>query len=116
MEPKRIKERRRQPRKPFVIGVNYQTVDEVFSDFSSNINDGGMFIETRKRHKPGASVRLEFSLPGSERPIHVWGRIVWVRTPEEAGQEPPGIGVQFEDLSAEAREQINGIVKKLRAI
>ena len=114
MEPKRIKERRRDARKDLVIGVAYQTVDEVFTDFSTNINDGGMFIETRKRHKPGASVRLEFSLPGSERPVNVWGRIAWLRSPDEAEQEPPGIGIQFEDLSAEARDEINRIVRKLR--
>jgi uncharacterized protein (TIGR02266 family) len=116
MEPKRIKERRRQARRPFVIGVRYRTVDEVFADFSGNINDGGMFIETRKRHKPGASVRLEFSLPGSERPVNVWGRIAWVRTPEESHLGPPGIGVQFEDLSDEAKEEINRIVRNLKAV
>jgi type IV pilus assembly protein PilZ len=91
-------------------------VDEVFSDFSSNIHDGGMFIETRKRHRPGSSVRLEFSLPGSDRPVHVWGRIAWVRTAEEARLGPPGIGVQFDDLSLETREEINRIVKRLRAV
>jgi type IV pilus assembly protein PilZ len=109
-----IQERRRSRRRPFVIHVNYSTVDEVFSDFSENINEGGMFIVTTKHLEPGAEVRLEFSLPGGEQPVRVKGKVVFVRSPEEATMGPPGIGVQFGDLDPEAREQINEIVKNLR--
>ncbi len=115
MQTKRaIQERRRSRRRPFIIRVNYSTVEEVFTDFSENVNEGGMFIVTTKHHEPGAEVRLEFSLPGGDQPVRVKGRVVFVRSPEEATAGPPGIGVQFEDLDPRAKEQINEIVRSLR--
>ena len=116
MVPKRIKERRRFERTPFVIRVDYQTVDEFFSDFSSNINEGGIFIETTKVHKTDAPVQLEFNLPGSTDTVTVNGRVTWVRKHEEALQGPPGVGIQFEGLSVEAKEAINRIVRNLKAV
>lgn len=116
MVPKRIKERRRFERAPFVIRVDCRTVDEFFSDFSSNINEGGMFIETPKEHTPDTPVRLEFRLPGSEDTVTVNGKIAWVRKHEEALQGPPGVGIQFESLSVEAKETINRIVRNLKTV
>ncbi|OGP83874.1 MAG: hypothetical protein A2Y95_00235 [Deltaproteobacteria bacterium RBG_13_65_10] len=109
-----IQDRRQSRRKSFVIRVNYRTVDEVFSDFSENINEGGMFIVTTKRHESGSQVRLDFMLPTSDAPVRVNARVVYVRGIEDATQGPPGIGVQFEELDPEAKERINEIVRGLR--
>ncbi len=116
MGPKRIRERRRFDRTPFVIRVDYRTVDEFFSNFSSDINEGGMFIETTKTHTPDTPVRLEFNLPGSADTVTVNGKVVWVRKHDEALQGPPGVGIQFESLSVEAKEAINRIVRNLKTI
>jgi DNA repair protein RadC len=116
METKRIVEQRRSKRKPLVIQVEYGSVDEFFSDFSSDINEGGMFIETAKKHVPGSTVRLEFALPGSSKPVTVNGRIIWVRKREAVAEGPPGIGIEFEDLSDETKQEINKIVISLRAV
>jgi uncharacterized protein (TIGR02266 family) len=116
MGPKRIRERRRFDRSPFVIRVDYRTVDEFFSDFSSNINEGGMFIETSKPHTPDTPVRLEFKLPGSADTVTVNGKVAWVRKHEEALQGPPGVGIQFESLSIEAKDAINRIVRNLKTV
>jgi uncharacterized protein (TIGR02266 family) len=115
MEARRLKRKRRSRRKPFVIRVDYGTVDELFSDFSTNISEGGIFIETTKHHLPGSPVRLEFSLPGATQPVRVSGRVIWVRKAGEAADGPPGLGVQFEDLSRETKEQINRIARNLRS-
>jgi uncharacterized protein (TIGR02266 family) len=101
-------------RRPFVIRVDYGTVDEIFSDFTTNINEGGIFIETTKVQLPGSPVRLEFSFPGATQPVRVSGRVVWVRKQSQSADGPPGLGVQFEDLSRETKDQINEIVKNLR--
>jgi len=39
-------ERRRSERVDLLVRVDYKTVDELFSEFARNINEGGMFVET----------------------------------------------------------------------
>ena len=107
-------ERRSSPRTDLVVHVNYQTVDDLFSEFARNINEGGIFIETETPQPIGTSVQLEFKLPGADRPIEVIGRVVRAEQGEPSGVT--GIGIEFENLDAELRQQINEIVRKLRSV
>jgi type IV pilus assembly protein PilZ len=109
-------ERRASPRADFVIRVNYQTVDSLFSEFARNINDGGVFVETDAPQPIGTRVELEFKLPGADRPVEVVGNVV--RSVSVDQVEPDGIagmGIEFENLSSDARQQINEIIQKLRS-
>lgn len=64
-------ERRRWERTDLVVRVDYKTVDELFSEFARNINEGGLFVETENPPSLGASVALQFQIPGSDEPIQV---------------------------------------------
>ena len=59
-----------------MVRVDYKTVDELFSEFARNINEGGMFVETDTPAEPGSAVALQFRIPGSDEPIAVMGRVV----------------------------------------
>ena len=113
-EKPRAKEKRRYPRSPVVIKVDYTTVDSFFSEFSRNINEGGIFIETPKPHEPGTAIELVFSLPESGRKINVQGEVVWTREEGDEPDEMAGMGIRFHDLSPEDKELINTVVRKLR--
>jgi uncharacterized protein (TIGR02266 family) len=106
------RERRRTERVELMVRVDYKTVDELFSEFARNINEGGMFVETDAPPEPGSPVALQFRIPGSEEPIAVMGRVV--RTTEGSREEPPGMGIEFENLDAQSRELINQLVRGLR--
>jgi len=106
-------ERRSSPRTDLVVRVNYQTVDDLFSEFARNINEGGIFIETEAPQPIGTSVQLEFKLPGADRPIEVVGRVV--REEQGGSSGARGIGIEFDNLDSEVRQQINEIIKKLRS-
>ena len=108
------REKRRYPRSAVVIKVDYTTVDSFFSEFSRNINEGGIFIETPKPHEPGTAIELVFSLPDSEKKINVKGEVVWTREEGDGPEEVAGMGIRFQNLSAEAKELINSVVRKLR--
>jgi type IV pilus assembly protein PilZ len=102
-------DQRRSARAPLEIRVDYSTVDALFCDFTSNINEGGLFIETSDPCPVDTVVKLQFRLPGIENPVRTRGRVVWV------GQdEPSGMGIEFEDLDAAARARINHAVRCLR--
>jgi len=105
-------ERRRSERTDCVVRVDYKTVDELFSEFARNINEGGLFVETEDPPNVGSLVSLEFSIPGSREPIQVVGRVVRASAGER--DEPPGMGIEFENLDAQSRELINALVRDLR--
>jgi uncharacterized protein (TIGR02266 family) len=106
-------ERRRSPRSPMVVRVAYSTVDALFSEFSRNINEGGLFIETETPPPTDTRVALEFQLPGCDEPIQARGRVAWIRPASPEG--PAGMGVEFEQLSADARGHIDVLVRRLRS-
>jgi type IV pilus assembly protein PilZ len=106
------RDRRRTERVELMVRVDYKTVDELFSEFARNINEGGMFVETDTPPEPGSPVALQFRIPGSEEPIAVMGRVV--RTTEGDRDEPPGMGIEFDNLDAQSRELINQLVRGLR--
>ncbi len=105
-------ERRTAPRTGLVIRVSYSSVDEIFSEFARNINEGGMFIETENPHAVGAEVSIQFSLPGCDRPIAASGRVAWASP--GGPDEPAGMGLRFEQLDPATRRRINELVRKLR--
>ena len=105
-------ERRLSARAAVTVRVDYATVDAMFSEFTQNINEGGLFIESETLLDLDEQVHLQFRLPGVDDPIKVNGRVAWIR---EAGPDgPPGMGVEFENLDADARLRIDEIVQELR--
>lgn len=105
-------ERRRSPRAPLVVRVSYSTIDALFSEFTRNINEGGLFIETETPPPADTRVALQFRLPGSDVPLQARGRVVRVQHP--GGDEPAGVGIEFEALGPEARARIDELIKSLK--
>lgn len=106
-------ERRRARRSDLTVRIDYATVDEIFSEFTRDINEGGLFIETEKPHQPGTEVSMQFHLPGSEEVVETVGRVVRV-SPGSPGM-PPGMGIEFDELTPDDRRKIDRIVRALRS-
>ncbi len=104
--------RRRSNRTDLLVRVEYSTVDEIFSEFTRDINEGGLFIETEKPRPTGTEVAMRFNLPGTDEPLQTIGRVVWVRS--ETNEEPAGMGIEFDELSEEDRGRINDMIRSLR--
>lgn len=107
-----VVERRRSSRTPIVVRIEYATVDALFSDFTSNINEGGVFIETDAPAPLESVVNLRFRLPGTRETLRVTGRVAWIDT--EANGKPTGMGIEFDSLTEADRERINALVQRLR--
>ena len=108
-----VLERRHSERADLVVRVDYKDVDEVFSEFARNINEGGLFVETESPRQPGTLVDLQFRLPGSEQPVRARGTVVRVCGPDSG--DIPGMGIEFEELDADNRKRINELVRSLRS-
>lgn len=86
---------------------------EVLTDFTVNVSLGGVFVETARPFAAGDPLRTSFVLPGREQPVSCRSRVAWVNTAERPTTPslPPGIGLQFLDLSDEDRAAILAFVK-----
>jgi type IV pilus assembly protein PilZ len=95
------------------VRIEYSTVDALFSDFTRNINEGGIFVETDDPIPLDEKVELKLQLPGSKEFVHVTGRVV--RVEPATVTSASGIAIEFEELDANARELINAAVRRLRS-
>jgi len=109
-----LHERRKTERVGLVVRVTYQSVDELFSEFARNINEGGIFIETDSPQQPGSEVELQFKLPGSDELIEVTGTVVRTADGRSPG-DSAGMGIEFGNLEIGARQRINQLIRQLRA-
>ena len=105
-------ERRRSDRAEVLVRVDYQTVDELFSDFARNVNEGGLFVETESPLAIDTPVSVQFKIPGSDEPVSGSGRVV--RTQSDPATETPGMAIEFDELNTESRRRINELVRGLR--
>ena len=105
-------ERRRSARTPIVVRIEYATVDALFSEFTRNVNEGGLFVETENLLDLDEVVVIQFSLPESDAPVQVRGRVV--RLEPAADGHKGGMGIEFEKLDGQARDAINALVRDLR--
>jgi uncharacterized protein (TIGR02266 family) len=113
-EPTHIEhERRKAERTQLVVRVEYSTIDDFFSEFSRDINQGGLFIETTRPLSLGAEVMMRFSLPGGDEAIETVGHVVRISLGDR--EEPPGMGLEFEKLRDDDRGRIDELVRMLRA-
>ncbi len=106
-------ERRRSARAELIVRVDYATVDELFSEFTRDINEGGLFIETEKPRPAGTEVCLHFNLPGSDQTVKTNGTVV--RVCDGTDGSTAGMGIEFEELPPKARAHINQVIRTLRS-
>ena len=83
-------DQRRTARTAWEIRVDYSTVDALFCDFTRNINEGGLFIETPDPCPVDTMVKLQFRLPGVDDAIRTRGRVVWVDRGDPTGRPDRG--------------------------
>jgi uncharacterized protein (TIGR02266 family) len=86
----------------------------LLTDYSVNLSAGGVFIETFEPFEAETPLSLEFSLPGHPQAIRCRGRVAWVNHAEQPASPllPPGIGVQFVDLSLDDLRALRAFLAK----
>ncbi len=109
-----MKDKRRQPRHPLILKVDYRDVNKFFTDFAENLSAGGMFIATRKPLPPGTSIIVEFMLPDTALKVKTRAEVVWARKNTSSPSKKRGMGIKFYDLSNEDKKKIDLLVSRLR--
>ena len=102
-------ERRAHFRFPTHLEVRFESCDEGFTARLGNISEGGIFVATERPLAAGAPLRLFIRLPDGT--VETQGRVAWARA-ETSAHGAAGMGVRFEDLTAEQRERIADLVAR----
>lgn len=93
--------------------VSFGPDSQVLTGYTINVSQGGLFLETTRLLQVDSPLSLEFALPDSENVIRCRGRVAWVNQPENPLKShfPPGMGIQFIDLTLSDLERLRIFVK-----
>jgi uncharacterized protein (TIGR02266 family) len=102
--------RRDMTRVPMQAVVDLSSDTNLFTGFSTNVSEGGLFVATVNVLPVGTPVDLSFGLPDGTR-LTVQGEVRWTREINDRTPEVfPGVGVRFLDLSEGAASALHRFV------
>jgi type IV pilus assembly protein PilZ len=106
-------ERRRAPRAPIELTVEYKRLNTFFADYTKNISRGGTFIGTEKPLPVGTEFVFALGVPGMPEPLRLRGRVIWTTLVHEATKgNPAGMGIEFQ-YDARERFEKEAAVERL---
>lgn len=104
-------EKRTAQRAPVNLLIDYQTLDQFFHDYATNISLGGVFIRSSAPLPVGTRLKVSFSLPGLDSVVETTG--VVARVEDARSQEGfSGMGISFEDLDAQSKKLVDYLVEQ----
>src|SRR5262245_10757786 len=86
--------KRQHARIPVSLQVSYLSKGDLQRDLVINLSPGGLFVRTSKPLDIGTEVDLEVLIANEEAPIHVRGKVMWLRGAGPQASQP-GMGIQF---------------------
>ncbi len=99
--------RRRVPRVPTRIEVNYASESTFLFAYITDISSLGIFVETPQIHAEGTSLTLRFAAPLEQgAAFDLRGLVRW--TSEQDGHQ--GMGIEFVELDEATRERLHALV------
>src|SRR4051812_10758679 len=103
-------DRRRAPREPIRLRVEYQRMNAFFADYTKNISKGGTFIKTARPLPIGTRFLFALSVPALSEPVQITGEVQWIAG---AGAADPGMGIRFIFAADEERIRFERLVQGL---
>lgn len=99
---------------PYVVAVEFRSASSFLITYSLNLSRGGLFVETTHDLPLGTTLEVAFRIP-SAGDVALAGVVAWRR---EAGSPdgPPGLGVEFTDISAQLGQVIDQLVAQFNGI
>ncbi len=102
--------RRRHPRYAVELNVSLSSEHNFYAGFVENLSNGGVFVATHSLKAVGTVFEISISLPAGDEPVRARGEVRWVREYGEHSDVPPGVGIRFLDLRADALARIEAFL------
>jgi uncharacterized protein (TIGR02266 family) len=104
--------RRAHQRADIEIDISLESETNFYMGLTENLSEGGLFIATHAVRPIGATVEVSFSLPDCEGRIRAKGTVRWVRLFGDASDTSPGMGLRFDEISAEGQAEVRKFIEK----
>lgn len=89
------KEERYAPRVTLQAAIDYASDSNLYTGFTTDVSEGGVFIATVEHQPIGTRVEVAFTLPTGQI-IHAQGEVRWIRDYDNnAPTSFPGMGIRF---------------------
>ena len=101
-ENQKALEKQPNPRSLTRIAIFYGPYQKkILTDYCINMSTGGVFVETSMVLPEGTELTVKFKLPHTDTLIIAKAKVAWINSPLELKEStfPPGMGLQFLDLS-----------------
>src|SRR5690606_979793 len=89
-----------------ILSLSIKEVGVLYSAYMPFLENGGLFIPTRKQYELGDEVFVLRSLVDDPERIPLAGTVAWITPPNAQGNRAQGIGIRFNDKDNPAREKI----------
>ena len=99
---------------PYAVQVEFRTASSFLVAYSVNLSRGGLFLETEAEVPVGSPVSLGLAVPGLGT-VQLTGAVAW-RRGRESADGPPGIGVEFVELTPDLGGLIDRLVSNYEGI
>lgn len=111
-------EKRAAQRVMLQLHVDYACKDNFVFEYTANLSQSGIFIQTEKPFNPGTQLELQFSpKENPETVICVKGEVLWINENDAAdGSKKAGMGIKFVNVSEATRLKITSLVKRLAVL
>jgi uncharacterized protein (TIGR02266 family) len=93
------------------IDLNFESMRRFQAEFSPNLSEDGLFIDTGEPLSPGSVVRFRVILPEDFVFLEGTSVVEWTQSAEEAGEHPPGMALRFVTLSPQNQELVGQLVQ-----
>lgn len=105
---------RKEPRYASHIKIKFgQDRDNLLTDYTVNINTGGLYVSSSRLLPVGTSLFVEIGLPGNDKTVCCQARVAWIN--EEGAtikrDLPAGMGLGFVGISLEEMNVIREYIK-----
>jgi type IV pilus assembly protein PilZ len=87
-----------------ILSLNIKDKNALYAAYMPYVNNGGLFISTKKQYSLGDEVFMLLSLMDDKERLPVAGKIIWVTPVGAQNNKVTGIGVQFSS-------QDNGLIR-----
>lgn len=89
-----------------ILSISIKELSVLYSAYMPFVENGGIFIPTRKQYELGDEVFILLGLMDEPERLPISGRVVWLTPSAAQGNRAQGIGVQFTEKDNPARARI----------
>lgn len=101
------RERRRHARFAITANVSFKSESNFFSGKTTNISEGGLYIECSEELPLGAPISIDLTFFGVKATVN--GEVMWVASGTSG--EDYGFGIQFVDLAPKTKRAIEKFMR-----